>query len=130
MTKVALALVNGHTFKAEGNQGHKKRAKPKGPNLVTFAEKKKKCLNVAKAEFSIIGMVSTETLKANNASVREALVKQGRRSQACGQCFPCSGSCPLLQDIVEQKLRHSWYWEGGRKPRDQAGNPPSHTEWR
>lgn len=92
------------------------------------------CLNEAKAESSILGMVSTETLKANRASVRGALVRQGRHSQPCGQSFLCSGSCPLLQNILEQKPRHTGHWEDGRRPRDQAGrgcaSPQSHTERR
>lgn len=40
VTTSALALVNGHMLETEGNQGHVKRAQPKGPNLVTFAGKK------------------------------------------------------------------------------------------
>lgn len=42
VTKAALARVNNHMLGAKGNQGHVKRAQPKGPNLVTFTKKKKK----------------------------------------------------------------------------------------
>lgn len=49
--------------------------------------RKKLCSNGAKAEFSIIGLVSTETLKANSASEKEARSEQ-RRSQPWSLCFP------------------------------------------
>lgn len=49
--------------------------------------RKKLCLNGAKTELSIIGLVSTETLKANSASGREALGEPSS-SQPWSQCFP------------------------------------------
>lgn len=117
-------------LRSTGKSGTREEGTTERTKPCDFCRKEKMCLNGAKAEFSIIGMVSTETLKANSASVREALVQQGRRSQPCGQCFPCNGSFPLIQNIREQKPRHSGHWEGGRKPRDQAGrgcaSPPSH----